>query len=216
MSTMFAYIVFFMAISSGSVFCGARFGRKYEEILPITCMGIILILFVFGILGILRAGIIVVILLVITLYLLSAALLIKRRKFDDFLLAVFTPAFVIFLVIFIAFAFLNRGRLAYVWDEFSHWVDIVKVMTTLDDFGTNPASQSWFQSYPPGMTLFEFFLQRIVLFFNPNAGFHEASVYVAYQVFFSSLLLPFFKGRSFRDPLPILIICTGIFAHTVF
>lgn len=113
MLTMFAYIVFFMAISSGSVFCGVRFGRKYEEILPITCMGIVLILFAFGILGILKAGIIVVALLVITLYILSANLLIKKRKFDDFLLAVFTPGFVVFLVIFIAFSFLNRGRLAY-------------------------------------------------------------------------------------------------------
>lgn len=211
MSTMFAYIVFFMAISSGSVFCGTRFGRKYEEILPITCMGIVLILFFFGILGVLKAGVIAVVLLVITLYILSAALIIKKRRFDDFLLAVFTPGFVIFLVIFIALAFMNRGRLAYAWDEFTYWMDIVKVMTILDDFGTNPDSQSWFQSYPPGMTLFEYFLQRIVLFFNPDAGFHEASVYVAYQVFFASLLFPFFKGRSFRDPLPILLICTGIF-----
>lgn len=84
-------------------------------------------------------------------------------------------------------------------------------MTTLDDFGTNPASWSLCPSYPPGMTLFQYFLQRIVLFFEPDDGFHEASIYVAYQVFFASLLFPLFKGRSFREPLPILLICTGIF-----
>lgn len=211
MLTMLAYIVFFMAISSGSVFCAARFGRKYEEILPLTCMGTVLLLYIFGILGILKTGITVVVLLALTLYLLTAALLIKRRKTHAFLPAVFTPGFAVFLAACIAFAVLDRGRLAYVWDEFSHWVDIVKVMTTLDDFGTNPASQSRFQSYPPGMTLFEYFLQRTVLFFNPDAGFHEPSVYVAYQVFFASLLLPFFKGRTFKDPLRILLLCTVIF-----
>lgn len=211
MLTILAYTVFFVAISSGSIFCSVRFGRKYEEILPITCMGTVMILFIFGILGILKTGIYVVVLLVITLYILSIALLIKKRNLAEFLLAVVTPGSVIFLVVCIAFAYLNHGRLAYSWDEFSHWMDIVKVMTTLDDFGTNPASQSAYQSYPPGMALFQYFLQKIFLFFKPDARFHEPSVYMAYQVFFASLLLPFFKGQSFRRPLYILLTCTVIF-----
>lgn len=211
MIVMLAYSVFFLAVSSGSIFCCARYGRKYEEILPITCMGIVLVLFIFGILGILKVGIFAVMLLVITLYLLSAVTLITRKNWCAFLSAAVTPGSVIFLGVCVAFAFLNRGRVAYGWDEFSHWADIVKVMTILDDFGTNPASHSYLKYYPPGMALFQYFLQKILLFFRPDSGFHEASLYMAFQVFFASLLLPFFKGQSFRYPLRTLLFFTGIF-----
>ena len=40
--------LFLGVLLSGSVFAAARFGRKFEEILPITCMGIVLVLFLFG------------------------------------------------------------------------------------------------------------------------------------------------------------------------
>lgn len=208
---MLTYIAFFLAISSGSIFCSARFGRKFEEILPITCMGIVLILFVFGVMGILKAGVLAVVLLVVMLYCMSAATLVKKKDWRIFLSAVVTPGAVIFLCAYIAFALLNHGRLAYAWDEFSHWADIVKVMTLLDDFGTNPASHSIYQAYPPGMALFQYFLQKIFLFFNPGALFREALIYMPYQIFFASLLFPFFKGVSFKRPLRILLICAGIF-----
>ena len=49
--------LFLAVLLSGSVFAAARFGRKFEEILPITCMGIVLLLFLFGAVGILGAGV---------------------------------------------------------------------------------------------------------------------------------------------------------------
>ena len=49
--------LFLGVLLSGSVFAAARFGRKFEEILPLTCMGIVLALFLFGAAGLLSAGV---------------------------------------------------------------------------------------------------------------------------------------------------------------
>lgn len=54
--------LFFAVLLSGSVFAAARFGRKFEEILPITCMGIVLVLFLFGAVGLLSVGVYAVLL----------------------------------------------------------------------------------------------------------------------------------------------------------
>ena len=54
--------LFFAVLLSGSVFAAARFGRRFEEILPITSMGIVLALFLFGAVGLLNAGVYAVLL----------------------------------------------------------------------------------------------------------------------------------------------------------
>ena len=71
----------------------------------------------------------------------------------------FIIGLIIFLLVFFAFSVFNAGKLASTWDEFSHWIDIVKAMTTVDDFGTNPQSLSTFKSYPPAMSIFQYVLQ---------------------------------------------------------
>ena len=54
--------LFLAVLLSGSVFAAAGFGRKFEEILPFTCMGIVLVLLLFGGAGLLSAGVYAVLL----------------------------------------------------------------------------------------------------------------------------------------------------------
>lgn len=90
------------------------------------------------------------------------------------------------------------GRMATNSDEFSHWMECIKVMTVHDDFSTNPLSHDDYRSYPPGMALFQYIVQRVYLLFNRDKIFSEWIVYFAYQVFSVSLILPFLKKISWK------------------
>lgn len=130
--------------------------------------------------------------------------MIKNKNIRTVKENIFTLGFFVFLFFFLMFAFLDRGKLVDGWDEFSHWADIVKVMTSLDDFGTNPKGGAYFQSYPPGMSLFQYFVQKMTALFNPTAGFSEWRLYFSYQIFFVSFMLPFFKDLSLKQPFVVL------------
>ncbi len=197
------------------ILCGVVAGifltkRRFEELLPINTMGIILILFLTGILGIpLSVGAVIVIILYIGIFACSGVFTIKKEKgqtvrhLKDNLL---TPAFVVFLFIFFALSYFDNGKLATGWDEFTHWIDSVKTMVTVDDFVTNPASGSMFSNYPPSMSLFQFFLERLYLWMHPGELFNEWRVYFAYQILSVSLIMPFLKKLQFRRPVEIILL----------
>lgn len=199
---MLVNFLFLCIISSGSVFCAAKFNKKFEEILPITCMGIGMILFLFGLVGFLKAGTYFVIVASVLLYGVSFIELLKNRtRLPLFIRNFFTPGFVLFILVSGILSYALYGQLASKWDEFSHWVDIVKVMTTLDDFGTNAQSFSHFKSYPPAMTLFQYMLQKIFLMVNPGEVFNEWRVYFAYQLYFVAVLLPAYRNVKYSQPI---------------
>lgn len=211
---MLTNLIFLAAISSGSIGCALFFNKKYEDILPITCIGVVLILFIFGILEHLNVGFYVVLIIAFLIYLITAASLLKSRekaRFYKFLQNILTPGMLVFVAAFFVLSVLNVGKMASSWDEFTHWIDIVKVMTTLDDFGTNPASYSSFQSYPPGMSLFQYFLQKCYLLCHPNGVFNEWRAYFAFQILLFSAFTPFFRSCSFKKPLGIVSIFAIVF-----
>ena len=134
----------------------AASGRRFEECLPMSCMGIVLAMFVFGLFGFLRLAPPFVALVACAGLCAGAVLAVRRGTRKDFLGRLLTPGFALTIAFWLALSYLDYGMVASVWDEFSHWADIVKVMTQLDDFGTNPLSHSRFQSYPPAMALYRF------------------------------------------------------------
>lgn len=207
---MIVNLVFFVIISSGSVWCAWKYNKKYEVTLPITCMSMVLALFLFGLFGKLKAGVFLLIIAGVGLYFLTAVQIFCCRKemknrLKDFLKNIMTPGLAVFIGIFVVLSMLNAGRMACNWDEFSHWIDIVKVMTILDDFGTNPSSHSSFQSYPPAMSLFQYLLQKIYQGKNPGAEFNEWRCYFSYQIFYFAIILPFFEKMTFKKPMYIMV-----------
>lgn len=208
---MLTNILFLLLLCSGSIYCAARYQHGFEEALPLTSIGIVLLVFICGVCGCLVAGVCVSIILAVVLYVLSIVELTRRKQIKGFFRALITPGSVVFVILFFAISYLNYGKLAYQWDEFSHWVDIVKVMTNLDDFGTNALSHSAFQSYPPGMSIFQYLLQKLTVWINPENPFSEWRVFVAYQVFCVIPFIPLFKMCTFRRPLHLLVTCTAVF-----
>ena len=208
---MLTNIAFLLLICSGSVYCAARNQRRFEEILPLTSIAMVLIVFVCGVCGNLVAGVVIILVLAIALYILSVIHLIRNRQIKGFISAMVTPGAAVFVISFFAVSYLNFGRMAHAWDEFSHWVDIVKVMATLDDFGTNAMSFSTFASYPPGMSIFQYILQKLTVWINPENTFSEWRVYVAFQTFCILSVMPIFTMCTFRRPLHLLLTCAAVF-----
>lgn len=214
---MLTYILFLLIVLSGSIFGAAYARKRFEDTLPITTMSMVAVLFVFGLFGILSAGFLAVCLVALALYIAAAYRLFKYRLFTDLKQAFGSCGPLLFLLIFVALAVLNRGKVASRWDEYSHWMDITKTMTLIDDFGTNPNAQALFPSYPPGLALFEYFIQKLNLLIYPDAGFVEGLTYFSYQILFVSVFFPFFKKLSFKQPMSLaLSLCAALLSALVF
>lgn len=190
--------LFFAVLLSGSVFAAARFGRKFEEILPITCMGIVLVLFLFGAVGLLGAGVYAVVLLAVCFWAYGFWRLVKGGG-EQLVKSMVTPVFVIFCVLFALLMLGDYGILSTGWDDFSHWQLCVRKMMKLNDFAANPASGIYYQSYPPAMALFQYFSQKLRYLLDSEAPFSEWRLFLAYQVLMIAPAMPFFRGLSFRN-----------------
>ncbi len=194
---MLSIILFVLVISAFAVFSCFRFEKTFEETLPISCMGIILILYLFGIINILRVGAIVICALAFFMYGYTIFYIYKNGKLENIKKNIFnliTPGSVVFVALAMLLAYCNKDRLAMTTDEFSHWLDTVVIMSQTDAFGTAPNSTAVFPSYPPAMSLFQYLLEKINMFITGD--FSEWKTYFAYQLLSVAIMLPFIKVKG--------------------
>lgn len=206
---MLTDLLFILILFSG-VFAGILFtNHRFEDILPLSSMGIILISFVLTFLsGSLLVGVVGVIVVYVILPVVG---LIRARKKGIHIIGtikenLITPAFFLFLVLFLILSYLNNGRLATGYDEFTHWLDTVKAMVTVNDFSTNPNAHESFGNYPPGMAVFQTFFQYLYQWTHPGKVISEWRCFLAYQVLFISLWMPFLRKLRFRRPVDIILV----------
>ena len=208
---MFSHVVLLFVLSAAGVLGAACFRKRFEETFPITCLGIVLILFLCGLCNQLLAGVYALLLISPLFYAISLGVLLHKRNFRSFCQHFFSPGFLLFLVLYAALTLLHYGRLASQWDEFSHWMDIVKEMFLHNDFGTHPASHSTFPSYPPGMALFQYFITKASAILDGNNAFSEWRVYFAYQLMASSLVFPFFRHIHWNRAVSAVVLAGAFF-----
>lgn len=220
---MISSILLLLILFSGSLLGVVRFHRRFEAIMPITCIGIVLVLFLFGLLGRLLWGVYAVIAAALGIYVYVGCLCLiappSERKEHRACLArnLLTPGLFLFLAYFCFFYLGDFNLRATVTDEFTHWMYCVKTTTYLNDFSTNPAAYSGYPSYPPGMCLFQYFFQKIYLLTKPEMSFSEWRAYLAYQILMVSLGMPFLQRLSFKRPLEMLLNASiPLFIHLPF
>lgn len=184
---MLSIILFLLVISSFAVFACFRFDRTFEEVLPISCMGTLLILFIFGMLNILRVGAIFVCAISALLYLYTIVVAVRKKTFVN----LFTSGFFVFTIMSALLVYWNKDRLAMISDEFSHWLDTVVIMTRIDAFGTAPDSTAVFPSYPPAMSLLQYLMEKLEMI--GGGEFSEWRAYYVYQLFAVAIMLPFIR-----------------------
>lgn len=194
---MLSIILFLLVISAFAVFACFKLDKTFEEVLPVSSMGIILILFLFGMFGILKAGAIVVCALALLFYAYTIYWIAKNNPKETLKAKVFnliTPGSVVFAVLSMLLAYWNQDRLATRTDEFSHWLDTVVIMSQIDAFGTTPGSTAVFPSYPPAMSLFQYLLEKLNMLCT--GAFSEWKTYYAYQLLAVVIMLPFIKTKG--------------------
>ena len=206
---MISMIVFPLVLMAGSVFAGTFYRRKFGETIPVSVMGIILVLYICGAFGFLKVGIYLILAAAIALLILSAVQLIRGKRFGEWAKTEFGLEGLLFILIYAVLVILNSGRLAWYTDEISHWMDCVKAMSHIDDFAANyTLSHSAFPSYPPGMALFQYFFQKLHEIFDGTVVFCEWRPYVVFQLFAFTLFFPCLgKLKYHKLAKPVLFLC---------
>ena len=204
-------VILYMLILSVSFFCAGIFRKRFEDTLPLAFIFIMLSLFLFGLVDQLKFGIFFVIFSLGCLYIATICFICIKHNGKELIFNFFTAPFFIFTVLFVTCLYINYGKLADSWDEFSHWMDCVKAMSSLDHFVTSRESHSNFQSYPPAMALLQYFSQKIFLYVHKGAEFNEWRMYLIYQLFVLSMFFPFFRNLTIKKPIEFIIFSCILF-----
>ena len=88
-----------VAVSSGSVFCSSFFKKRWEEAVPATVFSMILVLYTFALLDILKAGVAVLTVMIAGLYIAAAIKIIRDHSYRAFIRNTFTPALFVFILL---------------------------------------------------------------------------------------------------------------------
>lgn len=186
-------MIMFLILFTVSAALAYLFKYRFEQTIAITCFALILILYLFGLAGIMSAGVYAAVALslgAITILIYAAAK--GRIKKDFFINNIFTPGFLVFLCFYIIMCYLQRNRFLEGTDEFSHWGLVVKNMYFFDTFGNHPEATTIFTGYPPASSLFQYLWMKI-------CGFAEANFFRSMNVLCFSSVLPVFKNVGWKQ-----------------
>lgn len=120
-------------------------------------------------------------------------MVLRQRKIPDVFTRLLTPGFVLFLVVILAAWFRMHGQVFLEWDDFSHWGLAIKDIVLN---GALPASDSLvtFKDYPPGSTLFQYFM-------GVPVGYCEGNALFFHSLLLFSAAVAFTAGFSWRKAL---------------
>ena len=204
-------ILFFLVLVAPPLFLAVYKKRRFEETIALTTGGMILFMYVLGIIGLLKVSVYLILGATAALLILSFIKILKSKQFLKSLAPFFTPAALAFFLFFLFLLYAHYERLLHEYDEFTHWGDVVKAMAWIDDFSTSPLSHSYFQNYVPGMAIFQYLFEKLAMIF-PGGIFVDWRLYFAYHLLTVIFLLPFFTVRKWRWFLPafLLILFTAL------
>lgn len=187
-------IIPFLIIIFASVFCTAFFNKKFEEVLPLSFMSIMFVLYTFGLFDKLLLGVYVVTGIIIISYIASIVkvLIGKLEDKKNFILNFFTPSFFVFCALYALCLYCVFGKVALWWDEFSHWCDTVKIMYTTDLFGVYMEYFPSYPNYPPGISLMQYYIMKL------DGSFTEWLIFFVQKIFVMSLAVKFVTTRKFN------------------
>lgn len=193
--------------------------KRIEEVMPISVVEIVLMIFLAGLFDQLEIGVIIVgILTVVQLIIMLVMALKYQSEIKGIIKNILTPGFVIFSALFMFSAVINHGRILENYDEFTHWGLITKNMFMYNSFGTNPESVVRFVEYPPFTAIFQY------LFLAIQKVYTEDTIIIAHNILYLSIAISFTKNISWKKKdivkmigiIPIIIFIPMIFYQNFF
>lgn len=182
---MLAILLLLFFFLSGDFIAIILFNRRFGEFTIVTVFGLSFILYCFGLIHLLTAGVWVIFIIVSLMYLVGIISIVKRgiRRIS------FSPVFICFSIVIALTIWGDYAQLANGSDDIEHWMDCVKTMIHLDDFYANPVGHSSFGTYPPFMAMIQFLIQKLNMAMTGKA-FCEWLNFVIYHISIFVLFLP--------------------------
>ena len=187
-----AIVLVMMAVSA--VALAIVTGRKTEDTLPVIFTGTVVFLYGFYCVDLLLVGRILVYIAYGILVGIAVFFICKKKYQGKITSLIVTPGMVFFVALTVFF-FLWLSRMQpSVWDELRLWAASPKALhyATSLQVGEGSLLYGTMQSYPPGMSLFIYFLTAL------TASYPDAAPFVAMPVLAAVLVLPAFSGMTFR------------------
>lgn len=183
-------------LMTGILFAFAGLGalcmhKRFEEQLPLAAGLVVVVLYVFALMGKVLWGAYIVLVLALLALIGQLICLIRRRAIKWIL----TPGCAVFFLIAAWLLFSFRGYMFTEWDDFSHWGVAVK---NLSIFHTLPAgtpeATTTYNDYPPATTLFSWFWTHL------SGTFNEEDAQRAVNMLMLCFLLPAMKDQEWKRP----------------
>ena len=198
MNIILGYIIIYLAIF-GSIFISTIFNKKIESCIGIDLILKMIILYIFGLLGIMELGVIAVSASSILLGILSIIIFRKKINIKE---NVVNYGILFFTIVYFVFMIFTYNKVAEVWDEFTYWSIISKKMF----YSNKLLNEGMKIIYPPSPTLLQYYFNKTVGIYSQG---REAFANILLSI---SLLLPLFekikKENKFKlTCLSIIIMC---------
>ncbi len=168
------------------------FKRKFAVMMPLSVFTSILILYVAGLTGHMKIGVIAFLGVSGILFLLGLTKSLVRREMKDYASNVLNFGFVVFLAALVLIYYMTDGRLLSRFDEFTHWGLTVKNYMIFDGFANIKGSTTHGAGYQPGISLFCY------LFTSLRDQVNECDMLKAMDVYVAAMLLPIFRRISWK------------------
>jgi len=192
MSTIFMILITFLSIIGFILYPVIRWKWSFSIAPFFGVLTIISFLYIFGLFGFLLGGVVFVFLCSIAFTLISVYEM--RKEFNRVFDQLFVPSFFIFLILFVLFGYFSRFWTLYSWDEFSHWGIFAKAMYFEDKFPAQVDFVIVWPHYPPGMTIFHYYITKLV-------GYSEKAVYFSQSVIILSAIMVLLKDIPWKKGL---------------
>ncbi len=179
------------------------FKKKIEQIIPISVVEIVLIIYLTGMFDNLKLGVIIVeimaiIQLAIILYIFCKQK--EKKQVIEIIKRILTPGLVVYTILCSISIVINKGRIFLDYDEFNHWARIIKNMFMYNTYGTNSESMVIFNEYPPFTSTFQY------LFLAIKNMYSEDIVITAQNILYISLIIPTTKDIGWNNKIKNLIL----------
>ena len=168
--------------------------RKITDMLPVAVFLIIMVLYIVSWCNMLKY--MIPMLLTIGISMLFVALYkMKHTKIEVQTLVtdVVSPGLIIFLLLAGLLYYLSIDVQCFQWDEFSHWATTVKDMYFTDRLSIYQDSATYFRSYQPAMSLWQYF------FAKSYDTWKDGVIIYAYNIYILLMMMPIFTKIKWRQ-----------------
>ena len=205
---IYRYILLYVVMIYNAFLFSYITKNKFEISIFASNAILLFVLLILGMADILHYAVVIIGVIEAIISICALTLCLKNRKIDKkYELNFNSSSMVIFSIFFVAFILGGINRYVHIWDEYSHWGYDAKAVINYEKLTTCEESMSATRSYPPYVSLWQFFVSKIM------GGFSEGNLYTGLALFTLINLMPAFsfigKKNKFLLPFYTVLIIFG-------